>query len=38
METKVFSVNELKGALYSLKSDESPGYDDISQNVNKKML
>ena len=36
METKPLSMNELKDAFYSLKSDKSPGYDDISYNVIKK--
>ena len=38
METKPPSMNELKDAFYSLKSNKSPGYDDISYNVIKKML
>ena len=29
-------MNELKDAFYSLKSDKSPSYDDISYNVVKK--
>ena len=29
-------MNELKDAFYSLKSNKSPGYDDISYNVIKK--
>ena len=29
-------MNELKDAFYSLKSNENPGYDDISYNVIKK--
>ena len=33
METKPLSVNELKDAFYSLKSNKSLGYDDISYNV-----
>ena len=36
METKPLSMNELKDAFYSLKSNKSPGYDDISYNVIKK--
>ena len=36
METKPFSMNELKDAFYSLKSNESPGYDDFSLSVIKK--
>ena len=36
METKPPSMNELKDAFYSLKSNKSPGYDDISYNVIKK--
>ena len=35
-ETKPLSMNELKDAFYSLKSNKSPGYDDISYNVIKK--
>ena len=35
-ETKPLSINELKDAFYSLKSNKSPGYDDISYNVIKK--
>ena len=38
METKPLSMNELKDAFYSLKSNKSPGYDDISYNVIEKML
>ena len=38
METKALSIIELKDAFYSLKSNKSPGYDDISYNVIKKML
>ena len=36
MKTKPLSMNELKDALYSLKSNKSPGYDGISYNVIKK--
>ena len=36
METKPLSMNELKDAFYSLKSNKSQGYDDISCNVIKK--
>ena len=38
METKPHSMNELKNAFYSVKSNKSPGYDHISYNVIKKML
>ena len=38
METKALSMNELKDAFYSLKSNKSPGYDNISYNVIKKCL
>ena len=38
METKPLSMNELKDAFYSLKSNKSPGYDNISYNVIKKCL
>ena len=33
---RVISVNELKGAFFSLKINKSTGYDDISFNVVKK--
>ena len=33
METKALSMNELKNAFYSLKSDRNSGYDNISYNV-----
>ena len=33
METKPITVNELKEAFYSLKTNKSAGYDDISYNV-----
>ena len=33
---KPLSMNKLKDAFYSLKSNKSPGYDDISYNVIKK--
>ena len=36
IETKPLSMNELKDAFYSLKSNKSPRYDDISYNVIKK--
>ena len=36
MKTKQLSMNELKDAFFSLKINESPGYDDISFNVVKK--
>ena len=36
METKPLSVNELKDVFYSLESNKSLGYDDISYNVIKK--
>ena len=36
METKQFSMNELKDAFFSLKINKTPGYDDISFNVLKK--
>ena len=36
METKPLSMNELKDAFCSLKSNKSPGYDGISYNVSKK--
>ena len=36
METKPLSMNELKDSFYSLKSNRSPGYDNISYNVLKK--
>ena len=36
METKQFSMNELKDAFFSLKIDKSPGYDDIGFNVLRK--
>ena len=36
MKTKQLSMNELKDAFFSLKSNKSPGYDDISFNVLKK--
>ena len=36
METKPLSVNKLKDALCSLKSNKIPGYGDISYNVIKK--
>ena len=36
METKPLSMNELKYAFYSLKSNKNPAYGDISYNVIKK--
>ena len=33
MENKPITVNELKEAFYSLKTNKSTGYDDISYNV-----
>ena len=33
METKQLVISELKDAFFSLKIDESPGYDEISFNV-----
>ena len=33
MESKPITVNELKEAFYSLKTNKSTGYDDISYNV-----
>ena len=30
METKALSVNELRDAFYSLKNNESSGYDNVS--------
>ena len=36
METKLLSINELRDAFYSLKSNKRPGYDDITYNVIKK--
>ena len=33
IETKPLSMNELKDAFYSLKSNTSPGYHDIGYNV-----
>ena len=33
METKPLSMNELKDALYSLKSNKSPDYGDFSYNA-----
>ena len=32
VETKALSMNELKDALYSLKSNKSPGYDECPDN------
>ena len=36
MEKNSLSMNELKEAFFSLKTNKSPGYDDISFNVVKK--
>ena len=36
METKQFSMNELKDAFFLLKINKNPGYDNISFNVLKK--
>ena len=33
MENKPITVNELKAAFYSLETNKSTGYDDISYNV-----
>ena len=33
VETETLSMNELKDAFYSLKSNKSPGYEDISYSV-----
>ena len=38
METKPLSMNKLKEAFYSFKSNKSPGYDDISYNIIKNAL
>ena len=36
MEQNLLSINELKEAFLSLKTNKSPGYDDINFNVVKK--
>ena len=36
MEKNSLSINELKGDFFSLKTNKSPGYDDINFNVVKK--
>ena len=36
MEKNSLSINELKEAFFSLKTNKSPGYDDINYNVVKK--
>ena len=36
METKALSMNELKNAFYSLKSNKNPSHDNVSYNVIKK--
>ena len=36
MEKNSLSINELKEAFFSLKTNNSPGYDDINFNVVKK--
>ena len=33
MENKPLSINEFKGAFFSLKINKSTGHDDISYNV-----
>ena len=38
METTALSMNELKDAFYSLKSNKDPGCGDISDTVIKKYL
>ena len=38
MENKPITVNELKEAFYSLKTNKSAGYDDISYNIVKNCL
>ena len=38
MEKNSLSINELKEAFLSLKTNESPGYDDINVNVVKKFF
>ena len=38
METKPLSMNGLEDAFYSLKSNESPGNDDVSYNKIKKCV
>ena len=35
MEKTSLSTNELKDAFFSLKTNKSPGYDDINFNVKK---
>ena len=32
MDSNPLSINELKGAFYSLKTNKSPGYDEIVKN------
>ena len=36
MQSDPLTINELKDAFFSLKSNKSPGYDDISFDVIKK--
>ena len=36
MEKNSLSINELKEAFFSIKTNKSPGYDDINFNVVKK--
>ena len=36
MDKNSLSINELKEAFFSLKTNKSPGYDDINLNVVKK--
>ena len=38
MEKNFLSINELKETFFSLKTNKSPGYDDIDFNVAKKCL
>ena len=38
MEKNSLSINELKEASFSLKTNKSPGYSDINFNVVKKCL
>ena len=37
MENKPLTVNELREAFFSLKTNESTGYDDICSNIVKKL-
>ena len=36
MEKNSLSINKLKEAFFSLKTNENPGYDNINVNVFKK--